>query len=63
MKTIVTSRTPLLRALYVILLLITALWTMPGSARAQVYVSEVSATGRGAVQEYDPTTGALITPT
>ena len=58
-KTIITSNwRPLRRALCTLLLGITALWAMPGSARAQVlYVSQVNA---GIVGEYDATTGAVI---
>jgi len=58
-KTIITSNwRPLRRALCTLLLGITALWAMPGSARAQVlYVSQVNA---GIVGEYDATTGAAI---
>jgi hypothetical protein len=38
-------------------LVIVALWAMPGSARAQLYVSQLSS---GTVGEYDAATGAVI---
>jgi len=58
MKTIVTSNwRSLRRALCTLLIGIAALWAMPGSARAQIYVSEL---GNNTVGEYDATTGAAI---
>jgi len=56
MKTIITSNwRPLRRALCIVLLCIAALWAMPRSAHAQLYV------GQGAtVGEYNATTGAAI---
>ena len=47
MKTIVTSGTALLRAFYVVLLFIAALWTMPGSARAQLVIGGFDASRGG----------------
>ena len=47
MKTIVTSWTPLLRAFYVVLLFIAALWTMPGTARAQLVIGGFDASRGG----------------
>jgi len=47
MKTIVTSSTPLLRAFYVVLLFIAALWTMPGTARAQLVIGSFDASRGG----------------
>jgi hypothetical protein len=63
MKTIVESNPrPLRSALFCTLLLcISAIWAMPGSARAQIYVSqEYPLAGTGTVSEYDATTGAVI---
>jgi len=58
MKTIITSNSrPLHRALCALLLGIAALWAMPRSARAQVYVSQVF---NGGVGKYNATTGAVI---
>jgi hypothetical protein len=64
MKTIITSNSrPLRRALFYTLLLgIAALWAMPRSARAQLYVSQFgSGPGNtGIVGEYNTSTGAAI---
>ena len=58
MKTIMTSNwRPLGRALCTLLLGIAALWAMPRSAHAQLYVSQLS---NGSVGEYDATTGVAI---
>jgi DNA-binding beta-propeller fold protein YncE len=58
MKTIITSNSrPLHRALCTLLIGIAALWTMPRSARAQLYVSQVL---NGGVGKYNATTGAAI---
>jgi hypothetical protein len=60
MKTIMTSHwSPLRRALCMLLLGIAALWAMPRSAPAQLYVSQVV----GTVGEYNATTGAAINVT
>jgi len=57
MKTITTSNwRPLRRALYTLLLCTAALWAMPRSAHAQLYVSQVG----GSVGEYNAATGAVI---
>jgi DNA-binding beta-propeller fold protein YncE len=59
MKTTLTSNwRPLLRAFYPFLIAIAALWAMPRTARAQLYVTQGS-TG-GIVSKYNATTGALI---
>jgi len=62
MKTIVTSNwRPLRRALCALLLGIAALWAMPRSARAQLYVSQPGiGPNTGIVGLYDATTGAPI---
>ena len=61
MKTIITSNSrSLRRALCTLLLCIAALWTMPGSARAQLYVAQYIG---GTVGEYNATTGAAMNPT
>jgi len=58
MKTIVTSDSmSLRRALCTLLVGIAALWAMPRSARAQIYVSQANS---GTVGEYDAATGAAI---
>jgi hypothetical protein len=58
MKTIIASNSrPLHRALCTLLLGVAALWAMPRSARAQVYVSQVF---NGGVGKYNATTGAAI---
>jgi hypothetical protein len=63
MKTVIRSNPrPLRRAFFYTLLIgIAALWAMPRSARAQIYVSqEYPIAGTGTVSEYDATTGAVI---
>src|SRR5271166_3441600 len=56
MKTITTSNwKPRCRMLCALLLGITALWAMPSSARAQLYVSQNNTVG-----EYNATTGDAI---
>jgi hypothetical protein len=58
MKTIITSDgRPLRRALCTLLLGIAALWAMPTSARAQLYVGQFATNSVG---EYNATTGAAI---
>jgi len=58
MKTIMTSKwRPLCRALCTLLLGIAALWAMPRSARAQLYVINQNSS---AIGEYNATTGAII---
>jgi hypothetical protein len=59
MKTIITSMgRPLRCALCTALIVIAALWALPGSARAQLYASQGSV--GGTVGEYDAVTGAAI---
>jgi hypothetical protein len=59
MKTTLTSNwRPLLRAFYPFLIAIAALWAMPRTARAQLYVTQ-GGTG-GIVSKYNATTGAAI---
>jgi hypothetical protein len=59
MKTTLTSNwRPLLRAFYPFLIAIAALWAMPRTAGAQLYVTQ-GGTG-GFVSKYNTTTGALI---
>jgi len=64
MKTIITSNwRPLHRALCTLLVGIAALWAMPRSAHAQLYVGNQLGTfgsNTGSVGEYDATTGAAI---
>jgi WD40 repeat protein len=62
MKAIVTADSmPLHRAFCTLLIGIAALWAMPRSARAQLYVSQTgSGANTGTVSEYDATTGAVI---
>ena len=60
MKTIITSNwRPLRPALCTLLLGIAALWAMPRSARAQLYVTQQTGVG-STVGEYNATTGAAI---
>ncbi len=47
------------RALCTLFLCMGALWAMPGSARAQLYVGQY---GSGIIGEYNATTGARLTP-
>jgi hypothetical protein len=57
MKTIITSNwRPVRRALCTLLLCIAALWAMPRSARAQLYVSQY---GNKTVGEYNLSTGTF----
>jgi hypothetical protein len=59
MRTIITSNSwPLRRALCTLLMCIAALWAMPRSAHAQLYISENS--GTGTIGEYDANTGKPI---
>jgi hypothetical protein len=59
MKTIIISMgRPLRCALCTALIVIAALWALPGSARAQLYASQGSV--GGTVGEYDAVTGAAI---
>ena len=61
MKTIITSNwRPLRRAVCTLLLGIAALWAMPRSARAQLYVSQVGQRVTRYLGEYNATTGAVI---
>jgi hypothetical protein len=66
MKTALPSPSrPLRRALFTALIGIAALWAMPRSARAQLYVAQSGPLGSlqfgaGTVGEYDATTGAAI---
>jgi hypothetical protein len=61
MKTNITSNwRPLLRALCTLLIGIAALWSIPGTARAQLYVGLRFAEFAGGVGEYDATTGEAI---
>ena len=62
MKTTVTANSmPLHRAFCTLLIGIAALWAMPRSARAQLYVSQTgNGANTGTVSEYDATTGAVI---
>ena len=64
MKTTTTSNwRPLLRAFYPFLIAAAALWAMPRTARAQLYVTEVPpGVVLGFVGKYDATTGAAISP-
>ncbi len=64
MKTTLTSNwRPLLRAFYPFLIAAAALWAMPRTARAQLYVTEVPpGVVLGFVGKYDATTGAAISP-
>ena len=58
MKPIIPSTPrPLRRSLCALLLSIMALWAMPRTASAQLYVAQ---DGKGSVSEYDPTSGAAI---
>ena len=58
MKTITTSNwKPQCRVLWILLLGITALWAIPRSAQAQLYVSQNTA---NTVGKYDATTGTAI---
>jgi DNA-binding beta-propeller fold protein YncE len=58
MKTTLTSNwRPLLRAFYPFLIAAAALWAMPRTARAQLYVAEGTFVGK-----YDAKTGAAISP-
>jgi len=57
MKEIIKPWTPLSRALCTLLVGIAVLWLMTGSARAQLYVSQVD---NNTVSEYNATTGASI---
>src|SRR5271166_111327 len=58
MKTITTSNwKPQCRVLWILLLGITALWAIPRSAQAQLYVSQNTA---NTVGKYDTTTGTAI---
>jgi uncharacterized membrane protein len=59
LKSVITFNwRPLRRALFALLIGIAALWAMPRSARAQLYVSQLL--GNSSVGEYDATTGAAI---
>jgi hypothetical protein len=58
LKTIITpNRRALCRALCTLLVGIAALWAMPRSARARLYISQV---GNNTVGEFNATTGAVI---
>jgi DNA-binding beta-propeller fold protein YncE len=59
-KSITSNWRPLLRACYAFLIAIAALWAMPRTAHAQLYVINKPGGGAQVVSKYNATTGALI---
>jgi outer membrane protein assembly factor BamB len=59
-KSITSNFRPLLRALYVSLVVIAVLWTMPRNARAQLYVGKATGFGGWVVGKYSAKTGHVI---
>jgi hypothetical protein len=57
---IASNLKPLLSAFYAFLIAIAALWAMPRTAHAQLYVINKPGGGAQVVSKYNATTGALI---